>query len=57
LFHDRKETEKDITPSISTAYAINHISVIIIPIIGVALLAVVSFGFVQKIRVPVKQDL
>jgi MFS family permease len=60
-----------IAPSISTAYAINHISAIVIPIIGGALwllnwripfvagalLAVVSFGFVQKIKVPVKQDL
>ncbi|MEA1873576.1 MAG: MFS transporter [Bacteroidota bacterium] len=59
---------EDIAPSISTAYAINHISAIVIPIIGGALwllnwripfiagavLAVVSFGFVQKIKIPEK---
>jgi MFS family permease len=59
---------EDIAPSISTAYAINHISAIVIPIIGGALwllnwripfiagaaLAVVSFGFVQKIQIPDK---
>jgi len=59
---------EDIAPTISTAYAINHISAIVIPIIGGALwlinwripfiagavLAVVSFGFVQKIRIPEK---
>ncbi len=57
---------EDIAPTISTAYAINHISAIVIPVIGGALwllnwripfiagavLAVVSFGFVQKIKIP-----
>jgi MFS family permease len=55
---------EDIAPSISTAYAINHISAVIIPVIGGALwllnwripfiagavLALVSLFFVQKIR-------
>ena len=55
---------EDIAPSISTAYAINHISAVVIPIVGGGLwllnwripflagagLAVVSFVFVQFIR-------
>lgn len=56
---------KDIAPSISTAYAINHISAVVIPVIGGglwllnwripfiagAILALISFFFVQKIRI------
>ncbi len=56
---------EDIAPSISTAYAINHISAVIIPVLGGGLwllnwripfiagsvLAVASFIFVQKIKI------
>jgi MFS family permease len=56
---------EDIAPSISTAYAINHISAVIIPVVGGglwllnwripfiagAVLALVSLFFVQKIKI------
>ncbi len=56
---------QDVAPSVSTAYAINHISAVVIPVIGGALwllnwripfiagaaIALVSLFFVQKIRV------